>query len=337
MLRTLQMLSGMLLILAIIAGQQALYVLYGRSLDSIHTQQTLARVQGFPDPQPVEGTRIAPARTGEPPVDGEPAHGDLIGWMRIPRFGVEWRRAIQEGTDPAVLDNQGIGHYAQTPMPGGRGNSSYAGHRTPGDLGPAGRLKPGDPIIIETAAHWYVYRVQASWMTTPDDVGVLDAQGDARIITITTCKDSLSLEDSLSARLIIRGRLQYWADVKDGIPRELAAGADTPMTAARAAVTRTIRHASVHAPVSRILAAILLGAWAALTLACRLIWRAHPMGSVSWNPLALIWRLHHGPWPLRVILMLILWMGLLFAQWAWLSPWLSTMLPMGAGGGAMDV
>lgn len=52
-------------------------------------------------------------------------------------------------------------------MPGSIGNSSYAGHRTPGDLGPADTLKPGDPIIIQTADHWYVYEMQSSWMTTP--------------------------------------------------------------------------------------------------------------------------------------------------------------------------
>ena len=209
--RLLQLFAGMSIFLAIILVMHVGWVYIGNGMDQIHTQQTIVTNQGFKTAQPTKtdgSTRIAKPQTGEPPTEPEPEYSTVIGWMRIPRFGAEWQRAIQEGTDLKVLDNYGIGHYQGTVMPGSIGNSSYAGHRTPGDLGPADTLKPGDPIIIQTADHWYVYEMQSSWMTTPDDAAVIadqTDQKDARLITLTTCKYSLDEQDSLSARLIVRG------------------------------------------------------------------------------------------------------------------------------------
>lgn len=226
--RLLQLFAGMSIFLAIILVMHVGWVYIGNGMDQIHTQQTIVTNQGFKTAQPTKtdgSTRIAKPQTGEPPTEPEPEYSTVIGWMRIPRFGTEWQRAIQEGTDLKVLDNYGIGHYQGTVMPGSIGNSSYAGHRTPGDLGPADTLKPGDPIIIQTADHWYVYEMQSSWMTTPDDAAVIadqTDQKDARLITLTTCKYSLDEQDSLSARLIVRGRFKYWANTADGIPQELA-------------------------------------------------------------------------------------------------------------------
>lgn len=181
--RLLQLFAGMSIFLAIILVMHVGWVYIGNGMDQIHTQQTIVTNQGFKTAQPTKtdgSTRIAKPQTGEPPTEPEPEYSTVIGWMRIPRFGAEWQRAIQEGTDLKVLDNYGIGHYQGTVMPGSIGNSSYAGHRTPGDLGPADTLKPGDPIIIQTAGHWYVYEMQSSWMTTPDDAAVIADQTDQK-------------------------------------------------------------------------------------------------------------------------------------------------------------
>lgn len=273
--RILQFVSGLSLTLAILCAFHVGWVWWGDAFDGIHTQQTLAVRHGVKDVDAGDATRIAEPRGGDPPAETEPGHGAVIGWMWIPRFGHDWKRAIQEGTGTDVLANQGIGHYGHTPMPGGKGNSAYAGHRTPGDLGAADTLEPGDPIVIQTARHWYVYKVQSSWMTTPDDVAVVadqPGQGDTRSITLTTCKWSLDEADSLSARLIIRGRLESWSDVGDGIPAELADGTSRPAVRARMAASRVIRRISVRMPVSRILAAAAGGAWLLLAGLAWLIW-----------------------------------------------------------------
>ena len=169
--RLLQLFAGMSIFLAIILVMHVGWVYIGNGMDQIHTQQTIVTNQGFKTAQPTKtdgSTRIAKPQTGEPPTEPEPEYSTVIGWMRIPRFGTEWQRAIQEGTDLKVLDNYGIGHYQGTVMPGSIGNSSYAGHRTPGDLRAGGHVETRDPIIIQTADHWYVYEMQSSWMTTPD-------------------------------------------------------------------------------------------------------------------------------------------------------------------------
>lgn len=336
--RLLQLFAGMSIFLAIILVMHVGWVYIGNGMDQIHTQQTIVTNQGFKTAQPTKtdgSTRIAKPQTGEPPTEPEPEYSTVIGWMRIPRFGAEWQRAIQEGTDLKVLDNYGIGHYQGTVMPGSIGNSSYAGHRTPGDLGPADTLKPGDPIIIQTAGHWYVYEMQSSWMTTPDDAAVIadqTDQKDARLITLTTCKYSLDEQDSLSARLIVRGRFKYWANTADGIPKELASKQSTPIQQAKATITRSIQKASKYAPVSQLLFTATLTIWCILTGLSWLIWhKDRQKKTTSWNLMTLIWRIQSGPIILRATTCLFFWITLLFAEWAWISPLLSQLIPLSTG------
>ena len=330
------MLGGVLLCAAMLSGFHAAWIYWGNGLDGIHRQQEIARGSGpvgaAANAAGVREDRIARPMDGDPPVEAVPAHGTVLGWMRIPRFGPEWERAIQQGTDLAVLDNYGIGHYSNTVMPGAVGNSAYAGHRTPGDLGPADRLRPGDAIVIRTADYWYVYETESSWQTTPDDVRVLDSTGGGRMITLTTCKNSLSMEDSLSARFIVRGRFEYWARVADGIPKELATPKRaSPAVRMRAAAARVVRDVSVRAPVSRFLFAVSLASWALLAGACALVWRRRPARAPSLSPMVWSWRLQSGPVPLRAVEWALFWLAVMFAQWAWLSPWLASLSPVFAG------
>ena len=56
---------------------------------------------------------------------------------------------------------QGPGHYIDTAMPGEQGNFAVAGHRV-GRGSPfldLDQMRPGDPIVVETADAWFVYRV----------------------------------------------------------------------------------------------------------------------------------------------------------------------------------
>ena len=43
------------------------------------------------------------------------------------------------------------------------------------------------------------------------------------------------------------------------------------------------------------------------------------------------WRLQSGPAPLRVVEWTLFWLAVMFAQWAWLSPWLASLSPVFAG------
>ena len=130
-------------------------------------------------------------------------------------------------------------------------------------------------------------------MTTPDDAAVIadqTDQKDARLITLTTCKYSLDEQDSLSARLIVRGRFKYWANTADGIPKELAPKQSTPIQQAKATIARSIQKASKYAPVSQLLFTATLTIWCILTGLSWLIWhKDRQKKTTSWNLMTLIW------------------------------------------------
>jgi sortase A len=100
--------------------------------------------------------------------EADPAHrsltqvelGDAFGVLRIPRLGEDYSRVILEGTDEKQLA-QGPGHYVGSAMPGQPGNVALAGHRV-GKGSPfleLDKMQPGDPIVVETADSWFVYRM----------------------------------------------------------------------------------------------------------------------------------------------------------------------------------
>lgn len=95
--------------------------------------------------------------------------------LYMPRLGRDYAFTIVQGTDDASLE-KGPGHYTGTALPGQTGNFSIAGHRV-GKGEPflnLDRLRPGDPVIVETATTWFVYRVKGAGanlsVTAPDGV-----------------------------------------------------------------------------------------------------------------------------------------------------------------------
>ena len=177
----------------------------------------------------------APAEAG--PVQVEV--GDAFGVLRIPRLGEDYARVILEGTTEAEL-SQGPGHYAGTAMPGEPGNVALAGHRV-GKGSPFLQLdlmQAGDPIVVETADSWFVYRVLGDATTgdldadpsgipgrrivTPADVSVIaptpDQAGTAAptdsYLTLTTCHPRFSARQ----RLIVHARLEGAAIPKVDMP-----------------------------------------------------------------------------------------------------------------------
>lgn len=89
-----------------------------------------------------------------------PAVGEPFAKIAIPRFGDDHRFVVSEGTEPTELAS-GPGHYPGTAMPGEPGNFAVAGQRI-GHGAPFGdldELEACDPIVVETARDYFVYRV----------------------------------------------------------------------------------------------------------------------------------------------------------------------------------
>lgn len=164
--------------------------------------------------------------------------GDAFGVLRIPRLGEDYTRVILEGTDEEQLA-QGPGHYVDSALPGEEGNVSLAGHRV-GKGSPfleLDRMEPGDPVVVETADSWFVYRVLGDPATgdfesdpsgipgmhivSPSAVEVVaptpNAAGAApsgAYLTLTTCHPRYSARQ----RLIIHARLDGGALSKAQYP-----------------------------------------------------------------------------------------------------------------------
>jgi sortase A len=144
------------------------------------TQRELERfhaLRAIPDfalwsPARIEAWRALQAESGPPPV----------GVLRIPRLRVE--APILEGTDDATL-NRGLGHIDGTPPPGAIGNSGIAGHRD-SFFRALKDITTGDTIELETTQETLLYRVEQTWIVTPDDVWVLDPTP-SQTVTLVTC------------------------------------------------------------------------------------------------------------------------------------------------------
>ena len=189
--------------------------------------------------------------------------GAGIAKMYVPAFGPDFVFTVVEGTDGGTLA-AGPGHYQGTALPGQLGNFAVAGHRV-GKGSPFNSLdllSSCNAIVIETADHWYVYRVlplqaeTAGWAAGKGSqsqckgveplpgryanvVGkaiVLPSQAEViapvpgqpgrvpanRLITLTTCHPQFSA----SQRLIIHGiMVASYRKVDGQRPVELTAGA----------------------------------------------------------------------------------------------------------------
>lgn len=179
----------------------------------------------------------------ERPASVPPVHQSLVGdafaVLHIPRFGPDYERVVLEGTQEEQL-SQGPGHYADTAMPGEQGNVGIAGHRV-GKGSPfldLDLLQAGDPIVVETADSWFVYRVLGDPATgdmdadpsgipgrhivRPEAVEVIsptpgaaeDIAPSGAYLTLTTCHPRYSAQQ----RLIVHARLDGAGLLKAGLP-----------------------------------------------------------------------------------------------------------------------
>lgn len=181
----------------------------------------------------------APAASGRTSVD----LGDGLAVLHIPRLGSDYQRVVLEGTEEAQL-SQGPGHYVGTAMPGEQGNLALAGHRV-GKGSPFLELDtmvPGDPIVVETADSWFVYRVLGDPATgdftadpsgipgrqvvLPSDIEVIsptpnaaaDAPASDAYLTLTTCHPRFSARERLIIHAALDGAGISKAEHPDGPP-----------------------------------------------------------------------------------------------------------------------
>ena len=168
--------------------------------------------------------------------------GDALAVVYIPRLGTDYHRVVLEGTAEKEL-SQGPGHYVGTAMPGERGNLAIAGHRV-GKGSPfldLDRLRPGDPIVVETRNDWFVYRVLGDSSTgaftgdpsgipgqeivPPSAIDVISPTPDAApsaaptgsYLTFTTCHPKFSARKRLVIHAAL-GSSYSKADLPDGPP-----------------------------------------------------------------------------------------------------------------------
>ena len=134
------------------------------------------------------------------PVVDRPAEAEVFAVLHVPAFGTAFTNQMAEGTSRSLvldLDEKGIGHYADTQMPGEPGNTAFAAHRSGGYTTPFREimnLRVGDPLFLETQDGWYTYRYRSSEYVLPHEVDVLnpfprlevEATAD-QILTLTTC------------------------------------------------------------------------------------------------------------------------------------------------------
>ena len=132
-----------------------------------------------------------------------PSEGAPVALLRIPKIGVE--KVVVHGTSVQDL-RDGPGHYAETPLPGQKGNAAIAGHRTTygAPFHNIDQLRPGDRIEVDTVLGSATYVIDAEpFIVQPEQVEVLDDQGDNRL-TLTSCHPKFSA----AQRMIVTAKLE---------------------------------------------------------------------------------------------------------------------------------
>lgn len=168
-----------------------------------------------------------PPPTTEPsaPPDEEkklaPPAGQSIARMYIPRLDKHW--VVVEGVAPSDI-RYAPGHYRASALPGQIGNFAVAGHRSPAIFWDLDRMRPGDPIVVETKQRYYIYRVTAKSIVMPTAVEVVAPvpghPGETptkAMLTLTTCNPKWDNYE----RLIVHAELVRSQPRGAGPPAEL--------------------------------------------------------------------------------------------------------------------
>lgn len=179
------------------------YQLWGTGLAHDRAQKSL-RAQFSRQLTAPAAAEPSPATSASAPPTTVPTRaveGEAIAVIEIPKIGLD--EVVVEGVGVEDL-KKGVGRYPDTRMPGERGNSALAGHRTTygAPFNRIDELNDGDEITVTTAAGSFRYEVAEKKVVTPEEISVLDDTADNRL-TLTTCHPKYSA----AQRLIVIGRL----------------------------------------------------------------------------------------------------------------------------------
>ena len=194
------------------------YELFGTNLAESHSQSNLKRS--------FNSALVTSKSSGDAPAVGNGAGlvgsdlppGGAIDHLVIPKIGVD--KYVVQGIGEQDL-RRGPGHYPETVMPGELGNAAIAGHRTTygAPFFDLDRLKASDDIFLtDTQGRRWDYKVDRSFVVSPNDVSVLDPTPFAQL-TLTTCTPRFSAAD----RLIVTARLFGQAPLPPPAPAVTAA------------------------------------------------------------------------------------------------------------------
>ena len=134
----------------------------------------------------------------EAPAPAPLPEDGLIGRMQVDRLGVSV--VVMEGTSNKTL-RRAVGHIAGTALPGRTGNVGIAGHRDT-FFRPLRNIHSNDVITLTTRSGEYRYRVVSTKVVKPDNVGVLNSDGN-EVLTLVTCYPFYFL-GSAPQRFIVR-------------------------------------------------------------------------------------------------------------------------------------
>ncbi|MBM7605610.1 sortase A [Metabacillus crassostreae] len=108
--------------------------------------------------------------------------GDLIGTLIIPKLDASL--PIYHGTDEDELE-KGVGHFAQSVLPGKEDNSVLSGHRDT-VFRRLGEVGVGDLLTVETTSGTFTYKVRKVRIVDKDDRTVIVPKPKATL-TLSTC------------------------------------------------------------------------------------------------------------------------------------------------------
>jgi len=135
-------------------------------------------------------------------IQRKPLAGDAIGKVAIP--SVNLSEYVVEGTSTGDL-RKGPGHYPSSPLPGERGTTAIAGHRTTygAPFRRLDKVRRGDTITVDTPYGRFVYGVERTRIVDDTDVSVLRRVGYDRLV-LTACHPLYSA----AQRIVVFARLR---------------------------------------------------------------------------------------------------------------------------------
>lgn len=303
-----------------------------------HNQVEARKEISWKNPKTGDKTKIALPQNGEPPKVSKPKGDVLIARLYVPRFGNQWERNIIEGTTPDILSKRGLGHYSETQMPGEIGNFAVAGHRNGygQPLGDVDLLKPGDAIVVRTKDYWFVYKYTSYKIVTPDHGEVIAPNPDhpnekptKRMLTLTTCEPKYT---TATHRWISYAKLAYWANISDGIPKELSTiDEQGKVKFINNEQQSLVSHLSSLVPVMLVIAVLYIVIFAAGAIAwqwpalreIRVGKRKKPDASIFGGILLI----QPGITAIRWILAILIHLFIILALFQWVFPWAAATIP----------